>query len=143
MCIVGEIEYPNFPRKVTHQHMVLLCVAPMTQAGTLAPEAVQANIDQAVTLAHQVEAATGHTVIVPHLELLRLPPANGQAAWEIHFAKYALLLRGKCDGIFQMPYNVEQDVECVSYVKWWHENRASIRIYRNLEDIPRFRQLSV
>lgn len=147
MCTpqIGDREYPGIPpvRPVTHRHMVLMIIGPMSQAGTLSAEELQANIERAVALKHEIEAATGHTVIVPHLDLMHLPPANGKPGWQQVFDHHSHLLQTKVDGIFQMPYEVDADVECVAMVGFWHQRRASITIYRQLREIPKLTQLTV
>ncbi|MBI4174985.1 hypothetical protein HY523_00015 [Candidatus Berkelbacteria bacterium] len=142
MCVLGQKEYPNFPAAppwptVTHRQLILFLVAPMSQGGTLPHEMVTHNIQKAVARAHAIETATGHIVIVPHLDLCHPPPRNGQPSWELLYTKHARLLQAACQGIIQLAYDVERDVECVGFVNWWHQHRASITIYREVTHIPR------
>lgn len=149
MCTSSEIEYPNLrfgrtPQAViTREQKVLLLVAPMTGGGTLTPEAIEANIERAIAMAHSIEATTGHTVLVPHRDLVHLPPPNGKASWEIAFSRHVHIMQRACDGIFQMSYNCHGDPECVALVGWWQKNRSSLHIYRDLREVPLLQKLTL
>ncbi len=149
MCVPGEKEYPNIPAvpkaatpdwpTASYERLTLMLIAPMSRGGTINGSVVRANIDQAAAMGRAIEAATGHIVIVPHLDL-EYPPvaANGMEPWQILFDRHARLLEG-CGGVYQMPYDCTQDVECVAFMRWWHERRASILIYREISQIPKLR----
>lgn len=130
-----NVELPRRHPGVTYTRMVIFLAGPMSQAGTLSDEQVRANIDAACAQAVEIEEATGHIVLVPHLDFLRPHPANGTLLWRTLQQRHMAMLATQTQGMFVMPYE-QSDVEVIEQASFWLKARANIIYYTRVDQIP-------